>query len=45
MSTTKKVNPKKLELKKERLRKLTEDQLGQINGGRKEHGLQATRYC
>ena len=46
MSTTKKIDPKKLKLKKERLRELTPDQIGQVNGGiKKGQALQATRYC
>ena len=45
MSTTKKSEPKKLKLKKERLRALSQDQLGQVNGGKDKQALQETRFC
>ena len=49
MSTTKaKSNAKKLRLKKERLRELSPDQLGGVNGGVDRTvttGLNGSRYC
>ena len=45
MSTNKKIDPRKLKLKKERLRELSQDQLGQVNGGKEPHAIQATRFC
>lgn len=47
MSTTKKkkIDSKKLALKKETLRELSQDQLDQVNGGRKELGMAESRWC